>query len=219
MIRIILLCFFFISLNSFSQEIGIEISIPNKTEFTEAILRFNDGTEIEGIGRIKTVFTSREDVIVFKIEKKDEDETWTSKDVKGITIIYNDFITHYEYLKISKYSFAELYEVITEGNVTLYKKRKKDETRIGSSYPTNMTNNNGLTSDFPNSNNKIKEIPIYYFKRENEEYPTKLKDNYIKSSLTYLNDCEIVVDKIKQHKYNLSNIRKMVDDYNANCGF
>ena len=104
--------------------IGINPSDLEKTSFEKAIIHFNDGTSIEGIGRLKTIFTSKEEVIIFKIEEKDKDETWTFKDAKGVTLISDEGIKDYEYLKVTKNSFAELYEVVTEGNVKLYKKVK-----------------------------------------------------------------------------------------------
>ena len=124
----ILLLLIFITYSNYSQTIIPSIVIGvfdyEKTEFEKAIIHFNDGTSIEGIGRLKTSFISQEEVIIFKIEKKDKDETWTDKDAKGITIINDEGIIDYEYLKVTKNSFVNLYEVVTEGTIKLYKKRK-----------------------------------------------------------------------------------------------
>ncbi len=107
--------------------IGLDRSDLEKTSFEKAIIHFNDGTSVEGIGRLKTVFTTKEEVIIFKIEEKDKDEIWTVKDATGITIISDENgIKEYEYLKVSKNSYAELYEVVSEGSVKLYKKVKLD---------------------------------------------------------------------------------------------
>ncbi|WP_333601338.1 hypothetical protein [Flavobacterium sp.] len=190
-----------------AQTVKIGIDIPVKNVFEKAILHFNDGTSVEGIGKLKAVFTSKEEVIVFKIEEKDKDETWTVKDVTGITIIKEGEIVHYEYLKVSKYSFSELYEVVTEGSVKLYRKRSKY-------YATDM--DRAGHTDIPS--NKAIEKTTYYLKRENEEYPTKVKDNYIKSVADYMKDCDVMVEKIKNHEYNLSELKDLVDYYNANCG-
>lgn len=220
-----------VSYCNFSQtskpSIGIGVFDYEKTEFEKAIIHFNDGTSIEGIGRLKTSFISQEEVIIFKIEKKDKDETWTDKDAKGITIINDEGIIDYEYLKVNKNSFVKLYEVVTEGTIKLYKKRKTYNTSGITTTSTTFTNvpigNSGKTASIPSttnysSNSSEYERLIYYIKRENEPYPTKVGDNYIKSFAEYMKDCEVMVEKIKNHEYNFSQLGDLVDDYNANCG-
>ena len=59
---------------------------------------------------------------------------------------------------------------------------------------------------------------VYYMKRESEGYPTKIKDNYIKATAEYMKDCEVLVEKIKNHEYNFGQLKDLVDYYNANCG-
>ena len=192
-----------------AQNISLSLNpaVLKKTSFEKAIIHFKDGTDIEGIGRLKTVFTSQEDVIIFKVEEKDKDETWTVKDVEGITIISNDDgIKDYEYLKVSKSSFAELYEVVTDGTVKLYKK----------SSTTNMVLPATEINNIPQSTT-VKNT-VYYLKREKEPYPTRIRDNYIKATAQYMKDCEVMVEKIKNHEYNYSQLKDLVDYYNANCG-
>ena len=58
----------------------------------------------------------------------------------------------------------------------------------------------------------------FYIQRENEPYPTKIKDNYIKSFADYMKDCDVMVEKIKNHEYDFSMLKELVDYYNANCG-
>jgi hypothetical protein len=204
--------------------IGIDPSDLEKTTFEKAIIHFKDGTDIEGIGRLKTIFTSKEEVIIFKIEEKDKDETWTYKDASGITIISDDEIKHYEYLKVTKNSYAELYEVVTEGNVKLYKKIKtysKNPAKlvvptIAANAPGGMNNiKNGYEN--PDDDTSLKNAS-FYVQRENEPYPTKIRDNYIKSFAEYMKDCDVAVEKIKNHEYNFGQLKDLVDYYNANCG-
>ena len=227
----ILLLLIFITYSNYSQTIIPSIVIGvfdyEKTEFEKAIIHFNDGTSIEGIGRLKTSFISQEEVIIFKIEKKDKDETWTDKDAKGITIINDEGIIDYEYLKVTKNSFVNLYEVVTEGTIKLYKKRKTYNTSGITTTSTTFTNvpigNSGKTASIPSttnysSNSSEYERLIYYVKRENEPYPTKVRDNYIKSFAEYMKDCDVMVEKIKNHEYNFSQLGDLVDYYNANCG-
>jgi len=211
----------------FAQNIAIDIDLSDleKTKFEKAIIHFNDGTSLEGIGRLKTIFTSKEEVIIFKIEDKDKDETWTVKDAIGITIITDDGVQDYEYLKVSKNSFAELYEVVNEGTVKLYKKIKTSKNPIKFVLPTILANYPGVTNN-PIQNGgrnssfdqQRPENVIYYMKKETELYPTKVRDNYIKSIAEYMKDCEFMVEKIKKHTYNYNQLKDLVDYYNANCG-
>lgn len=222
----VILLFFFFSTNFISsQTVSTDLNFFEKPEFNQAIIYFNDGTSLEGVGRLKTVLTSKEEVIVFKIDKTDADEIWTYKDVNGITIIYEDEIIHYEYLKVNKNSFPELYEVVTEGTIKLFKKRTIKKYLSSSTLPSN----NGIeTSKGFNLNQKTSETFVnpkeventtYYLKKDAEEFPTKVKDNYIKSFVEYMKDCDFLVEDIKNHKYNLGQLKELVDEYNANCGF
>lgn len=200
------LILFFISNFIFAQNgLTVPASILFKNDFKKAIIHFNDGTSVEGIGKIKTVFTSREEVIVFKLEENDKDENWNYKDATGITIFDDEDVTkEYDYLKVSKNSFPDLYEVVSSGIVNLYKKKIiSDETQpsSGLNFPT-YTKNENVT---------------YYLKKESEELPTKIKDNYIKSVSDYFKDCSVLVRKFKNHEYDYSMISDAVNYYNDIC--
>lgn len=207
-----------------AQTVSTDLNLFEKAKFEKAVIHLNDGTSVDGIGSLKTIFTSREEVIVFKIEEKDKDETWTVKDAKGISITNDDGTIDYEYLKTSKNSFAELYEVVTEGTVKLYKKRRV--VRTTSMPKTNSTSfavgDTGRTVNVPTSTMPVmysdSERTVYYMKKETEPYPTKVRDNYIKSIAEYMKDCDVIVEKIKNHEYNYSQLKDLVDYYNANCG-
>lgn len=225
--KCLLISFVLITNFIIAQTININIDIPEKNEFQKAIIYFNDGTSLEGIGKIKTIFTSREEIIVFKIEEKDKDENWTVKDAKGITIISDEGgITNFEYLKVTKNSFAELYEVMTEGDVKLYKKSTKYRnlgTTTSTIYHSFPIGNTGQMASIPSTTTQPvfateKESTTYYVKREGEPFPTKIRDNYIKSFAEYMKDCDVMVEKIKNHEYNFSELKDLVDYYNANCG-
>ena len=225
--RILLVCQFLFANIIAAQNvaIGLNRSDFEKTTFEKAIIHFKDGTDIEGVGRLKTIFTSQEDIIIFKVEEKDKDETWTAKDVTGITIISDEGVTDYEYLKTSKSSFAELYEVVTDGSVKLYKKKRISKNPARLVLPTIAANAKGGMNNVANGANnsyegedKKPENFLYYLKRESEPYPTKIKDNYIKSFAEYMKDCDVMVGKIKKHEYNFSELKNLVDYYNANCG-
>lgn len=205
--------------------IGLDRSDLEKTSFEKAIIHFNDGTSLEGIGRLKTIFTTKEEVIIFKIEEKDKDETWTVKDATGITILSDDGVKDYEYLKVTKNSYAELYEVVTDGTIKLYKKVKTSKNPAKLVLPTLAANVPGATNNSlhnggenPSFNQEKPENVVYYMKKETEAYPTKIKDNYIKATAEYMKDCDVLVEKIKNHEYNFSQLKDLVDYYNANCG-
>ena len=224
--QLLLISLLFLTKMVAAQNIAVALDIPEKTTFEKAIIHFNDGTSIEGVGRLKTIFTSKEEVIIFKIEEKDKDETWTYKDASGITIISDEGITEYEYLKVTKNSFFELYEVVTEGNVKLYKKIKASKNPAQMVLPSIAANVSGAKIGDNNYQNRKndKDDPFYvenasfYVQRENEPYPTKIKDNYIKSFAEYMKDCDVMVEKIKNHEYDFSMLKDLVDYYNTNCG-
>jgi hypothetical protein len=215
---LLFICLFFLTQSITAQNINIGVNIPEKTEFERAIIYFNDGTSIEGIGRLKTIFTSKEEVIIFKIEAKDKDETWTYKDAKGITFISDEGVTDYKYLKVTKNSFMALYEVVTEGNVTLYKKTLKNSAPLMTPSTIKKTPGDLNSNEHQYENNPFSaKRPTYYVQRENEPYPTKIKDNYIKSFGEYMKNCDVMVEKIRNHEYNYSTLKDLVDYYNANC--
>lgn len=200
--------FSFNVINAQKVSIGIGSGAYSRDDFSEAIIHFNDGTSIAGIGRLNMIATSREDIIEFKVSEEDKADQWRADEVKGITIVFDEKVVQFEFLKVSKYSFSEIYEVITEGSVKLYRNRKNKFS------PTSSMNSDGsIQSSGGNSKRNI-----YYMKRESEEFPTRIKDNYIKSTTEYMKDCPVIVDKIKNHEYNYSQIPELVDYYNANCG-
>lgn len=194
-------------INAQSRTVVASKSMVENNEFKTAIIHLNDGTSVDGIGKLKTILTTREEVIVFKKDENDNDKTWTSKDVKGITIIDDDEVRDYQYLKVSKYSFPELYEVIVDGFVILYEKIKISVIR-------ETLEDSNLNSPSVRSYEK----KTYYLKKEQEEFPTKIKDNYIKSISEYMKDCDPLVRKIKNHEYDYSMIKEIVEYYNDICG-
>ena len=187
--------------NYFIFFLFLTVSLFGQTQ--EAILFFKDGTSIKGLGMIKKAndfasFRSR-DKILFRVSENDKPDLWTSEDVKGITFIYFENSIIMEYLKVDKYEKMELLEVITDGTVKLYK-----QTKIVDVYLTS----GGMAKA---------EVEAYYLKKESEEYPTIVKDNYIKSTSKYFSDCESLVKKIKKHEFTFETLDKLVNFYNDIC--
>jgi hypothetical protein len=179
----------------------LTVSLFGQTQ--EAILFFKDGTSIKGLGMIKKAndfasFRSR-DKILFRVTENEKPDLWTSEDVKGITFLYFENSRIMEYLKVDKYEKMELLEVVTDGAVKLYK-----QTKIVDVYLTS----GGMAKA---------EVEAYYLKKESEEYPTIVKDNYIKSTSKYFSDCELLVKKIKNHEFTFDTIDKLVNFYNDIC--
>ena len=176
----------------------------------EAIIYFKDGTSIKGLGMIKKAneFASfrSQDKILFRITENDKPDLWTSEDVKGITFFDFENSRVMEFLKVDKYEKVELLEVITDGTVKLYK-----QTKIVDNY---LPSNNG---NFESGGMIKTEVEAYYLKRGSEEYPTKIKDNYIKSTSKYFSDCELLVQKIKNHEFTFDTLDKLVNFYNDIC--
>ena len=176
-------------LNAQSRTVVASKSIIKNNEFKTAIILLNDGTSVDGIGKLKSILTTREEVIIFKKDENDKDKVWTAKDVKGITIIDDDEVRVYKYLKVSKYSFPELYEVVVDGFVTLFEK-----------IIVNVIRETPNDSNFNIPSVRSYEKRTYYLKKEQDEFPTKIKDNYIKSTSEYFKDCDPLVRKIKNHE-------------------
>lgn len=178
----------------------------------EAILYFNDGTSLQGLGMIKKandyLSFRNEDKISFRLTEDDKPDLWTSEDVKGITFLGFENSIIMKYVRVDKYDKAELLEVVTDGTVNLYK-----QTKIVNTYT--FSNSGNLGNIFPSSGQT--EIEAYYLKRENEEFPTKIKDNYIKSTAKYFSDCELLVKKIKNHEFTFETLDKLVNFYNDIC--
>lgn len=194
--------------NYFIFFLFLTVSLFGQTQ--EAILFFKDGTSIKGLGMIKKAndfasFRSR-DKILFRVSENDKPDLWTSEDVKGITFIDFENSIIMEYLKVDKYEKMELLEVITDGTVKLYK-----QTKIVDVY---FTQNN---ENFGYGGMAKAEVEAYYLKKESEEYPTIIKDNYIKSTSKYFSDCELLVKKIKNHEFTFDTIDKLVNFYNDIC--
>lgn len=206
-ISLILLFTSFVSYSQVKLSIGVNV-IPSdnlSTDFHKAIIHFNDGESMEGIGRIKTVLTSREEVVVFKLKEEEKGDIWTVKDITGITLIINDKEVKFEYHKTSKYSFAELYEVIVNGKIKLYK---------GTSIKK-FSKQDTANPDFKSYNTV--ETFTYFLKRDSDEFLVKVKDNYIKSTADFMKDCDWMVKRIKNHTYSYEKLQDLVMDYNDFC--
>lgn len=186
-----------------SPNVTVNKSIFGDKEFNKATIHFNDGTSAEGLGRLKTIFTSREEVIVFKSDENQNEKIYTVKDVKGITIEKEEDIREYEFLKVSKNSFPELYEIVVEGYIMLYRKVRSHE------YYYTKDNQHEYISQ---------EKTTYYLKKEGDQFPTRIKDNYIKSISEYMKDCESLVRRVNNHEYDYSMIKDIVNYYNDICG-
>jgi hypothetical protein len=200
MMNKLILLFFLISNFIFAQD-------------QEAIIHFNDGSSIEGFAKI-----DKKDKIFFKISKTDEPTEWTYDDVTGVTFLGFEYSIKFEYVRLDKYQKPKLLELVTDGNVKLFRHNYYLvgllEINIFPYLEKYYNQKDNLYNPFRNYKNEKRD---YYLKRDSEEFPTKIKDNYIKSTSIYFSDCEVLVRKIKKHEFSFEKIEEIVEYYNDIC--
>jgi hypothetical protein len=191
---------------SFAQEEATNIS----SEFEEeAILEFNDGTQLEGHAIIRhRGLVETHDVIKFRLTADSKADIWDETMCTGVFIRHEGTLHEYKHVQLSRIdAHPELLKVFSEGDVMLYGSVSLK------SYKLRPLNDNGTAP-------ADQESVTFYMKRENEEYPTKLWGvfGWKKSAKEYFKDCPELVERIGNKEYTTKNIPAMVDFYNNTCG-
>lgn len=179
----------------------------------EAILHFNDGTDLEGYGMIKGVgVIGDKEVIKFRISSDGKADIWDSSMVDGITFTTQGQMEEFRYVKLSKVSLnPRLLKVLCIGDVMLYGDIGRSIS-IGGIY--NVKKNKSSTYDDEES----KSIDLYV-RRDTEDYPTKLTGflNWKKKTKEYFKDCAALIEKISHKEYSWNTLPELVDYYNDYC--
>jgi hypothetical protein len=177
-------------------------------EENKAIILFNDGTSIEGIGEIKR------NTIYFKVAPEDTYTEWDYTSAKGIIFSGYGYSEKYEYAKTDKNSNPVIMEVVDEGFVTLYRKNKM-VFRVSTDYNHSPYNSVGPFA----GNNFISEdmSTTYYVQRKEESFATNITSGFKAKSLKYFSDCKALTEKIYDRTFTVDKIKAMVDYYNNYC--
>lgn len=99
-------------------------------------------------------------------------------------------------------------QVIEEGKLTLYKFSKLIYRNNEAISQNRLTMHSSSTED-------LKET--FYVKRKNAELATDISFSFKFRSKIYFSDCEKIIEKINNGKFNKKNIPEMVYYYNDYC--
>ena len=174
---------------------------------------FNDGEYFEGYGSIKN------NKIKFRLSLDDEAEKWDYESISKIEFETFFEIKTYEYIRLNKESNPVLLQLISKGEVSLYRE-VKSQWRFGINSPNNnFLNNNFRNINFPNKN-KITTVTNFMI-REGEEYPSCLNCGFFnkwkKRTIDFLIDCPELIKKIKSNEFGESDLQEIINYYNDFC--
>lgn len=172
----------------------------------QAKLIFIDNTELDGFATIKN------NKILFRLSLIDIADEWDENMVKRIIFYGYNTVFIYAYLQINNHSKPRLFEVVTEGNVTLY----SDFTRNKNGWNNLQDNLRSPMRTFTFFDPNV-DMPDIYLKRDFEEFPVDLNFNFKKQAMDYFSDCEVLVEKIKLGKLRKNQIDEIVNYYNDFC--
>lgn len=176
----------------------------------ECIIFFHEGDSIEGAGQIKN------NKVKFKITPDSKADSWDFETISKIKFVGYGFEETYEYVKLNSFDNPKLLELVLDGEVYLYRMAKLQ-------YYTTM---NSSPASFPQggasySNTTEQFTEFYYLKRKKEQYPTYINlgilSNWKKTATNYFSDCDILIKKIKDKKFNSTQIKEIVEYYNYIC--
>lgn len=170
-------------------------------------IELNDGTVLDGFGRIKP-----DETILFKKTEDSEKEIYNYLKVEKLLIHYDDSIHEFEYKIIDGSAgngSVKLFEIIKTGKVILYQ-----DYISGMSYGQNMIGEYGFT--------RYSET-IYYISVIDSDLVTSLRhgntysNRFKKIAQKYFVDCPDLMEKIKSKFFKRYDIHSIVDYYNEKC--
>lgn len=172
-----------------------------------AKLVFIDETSLEGYATINN------NKILFRLTLNDKPDEWDETLVKQIIFYGYNTVFIYEYLQINERDKPRLFEVVTEGEVTLY----SDFTRRKNGLNHWQDNIRSPMRSLNVFDNLQEDMPDIYIKRDFEEFPVDLNYNFKKQIMEYFSDCDVLVEKIRNGTFRKNQIDSIVNYYNDNC--
>ncbi len=181
-------------------------AIGNFTCFSqsaEATMFFKDGDSIQGYAFIKN------NKIKFRVSLDSKAEFWTSLMIEKVEFDTFFGVKTYEYINLNEFGEPVLFELVTKGEVSLYR-QSSSYWILDSSFPEN---------NFPN-NHKVTTVTNYLI-RQNEDYPSCLNcglfNKWKKRTMDFLIDCPTLVKKIKKNEFREIHLQEIVEYYNDFC--
>ncbi|AXG74775.1 hypothetical protein DVK85_11250 [Flavobacterium arcticum] len=175
----------------------------------EATIYFHDGVSLSGYAEIKedkNVYRERlNNKILFRLTKNDEPDVWDG--IMIDRIVFEDFgiDATYQYVEIISRNSVEkyLFEIITEGEVTLYYE-----------YTNNWTFYTDMNNQPMGGYNDIDRT--LWLKRKGEKELTTIGRNKVKIA-EYFDQCPGIVKKLKTNEFGYNNLKDIVEYYNDIC--
>jgi CRISPR/Cas system-associated endonuclease/helicase Cas3 len=197
---ILLLSLFFVSYNIEAQK-------------AKAILTFNDGTKLEGLGKLKGA-----SFVKFRKDKNTKAKKYHFKDLERVEIYSGDAKTTYVYLLEKEKNKYKVLEEVVIGDISLYKiVRHGTHAPMGVGFGGvgGMGMGMGMGAGFT--------IKNYYLRKKHEKEVTHISSthlfskNFKKAATSYFEDCPDLVEKIATKEYRKRDIRAVIEFYNAKC--
>lgn len=171
------------------------------------IIVFKTGDTIRGVGKIKGKSVKYKDELN---EGEPKEFEFSEIEIVKLVVPQNKSV-NYKFFKIKEDSeYLPFVEEMSGAKVSLY--------TTTSSSPS-LSSPTGVNLVFVNN------IKNYYAKRKTEEFPTLLGkygtiNNFKDKVLNYFDDCEKLVDKIKNKNLRVKHglgMPEIIEFYNANC--
>ncbi|MFT6415885.1 MAG: hypothetical protein ACJARZ_001226 [Dokdonia sp.] len=173
----------------------------------EATLYFRDGTSIKGWGELH-----RGNKIKFRTSMEEEPEVWTGLMVDAVVFEWYAGSQTYTYIDPSNTLRYELVEVLSEGDVNLFVKKKYyPKGRIN---PLSIVSNNTPTR----TGRKEYDILFYYIQKEGSTTFKKVQKNrFRKFAREYFKSCPDLHGRLLDREFRENSFRDIVDFYNDAC--
>lgn len=166
----------------------------------EATIFFKDGDSLNGYAMIKN------EKIKFRLSLDDKPDTWDEESVYKVEFYGFNIIKTYVYMKPNKYEKTRLFELLVDGEVSLYLE--------GFSHFVNTSPN------MPGSSQIVDKV-YNYVKRKTDEYPTCINcfplESWKKKTLVFFKDCPNLIKKIKSNELREIHLVDIVYFYNDYC--
>ncbi|MFC4739193.1 hypothetical protein ACFO3U_04235 [Flavobacterium ponti] len=166
----------------------------------EATIFFKDGDSLQGFAMIKN------EKIKFRLSLEDKPDTWDEESVSKVEFYGFNIIKTYVYMKPNKYEKMRLFELLVDGEVSLYLE--------GFSHFVTTSPNN------PGSSQIVDKI-YNYVKRKTDEFPTCINcyplESWKKKTLVFFKDCPNLIKKIKNNELREIHLVDIVYFYNDYC--
>ena len=166
----------------------------------EATIFFKDGDSLKGFAMIKN------EKIKFRLSLDDKPDTWDEESVSKVEFYGFNIIKTYVYMKPNKYEKMRLFELLVDGEVSLYLE--------GFSHFVTTSPNN------PGSSQIVDKI-YNYVKRKTDEFPTCINcyplESWKKKTLAFFKDCPNLIKKIKNNELREIHLVDIVYFYNDYC--